>query len=162
MKKKIGVIGLKGLPAFGGAAAVGENLIDQLKDKYDFTVYAVSSHTNVKGDYRGIRQFVIRKFPVEKLNVFYYYLVSALHAVIFGKYNIVHLHHIDGAFILYILKLRYNMISTSHGRIYLYDKWSPKVKKFFIRNEKTFLKHSDIVVSVSSDIADYYRTQTNR
>ena len=30
-KLKIAVIGLKGLPAFGGAATVGENIIEQLK-----------------------------------------------------------------------------------------------------------------------------------
>ena len=47
-KKRIGVIGLKGLPAFGGAAAVGENLIAHLKEDYDFTVYSVSSHTYLK------------------------------------------------------------------------------------------------------------------
>ena len=47
-KIKIAVIGLKGLPAFGGAAAVGENLIEQLKDKYEFFVYATSSHTHTK------------------------------------------------------------------------------------------------------------------
>ena len=45
-KKKIAVIGLKGLPAFGGAATVGENIIEQLKDKYEFTVYSTSSHTS--------------------------------------------------------------------------------------------------------------------
>ena len=28
LKKKIAVIGLKGLPAFGGAATIGENLIN--------------------------------------------------------------------------------------------------------------------------------------
>ena len=30
IKPRIAVIGLKGLPAFGGAAAVGENIINQL------------------------------------------------------------------------------------------------------------------------------------
>jgi len=30
MKKKIAIIGIKGLPAFGGVASVGENIIHQL------------------------------------------------------------------------------------------------------------------------------------
>ncbi len=45
-KKKIAVIGLKGLPAFGGTANGGENIIEQLSDKYDFTVYSILSHTS--------------------------------------------------------------------------------------------------------------------
>ncbi|NWJ51485.1 MAG: hypothetical protein HXX14_11535 [Bacteroidetes bacterium] len=34
-KTKIVVMGLKGLPVFGGATTVGDNIIEQLKDKYD-------------------------------------------------------------------------------------------------------------------------------
>jgi len=44
-KKSIGVIGLKGLPAFGSAATVGENIIAHKIDEYDFTVYSSFSHT---------------------------------------------------------------------------------------------------------------------
>ena len=44
--KKIAVIGLKGLPAFGGAAAVGESLINKLKNEYNFTVLSTASHTS--------------------------------------------------------------------------------------------------------------------
>lgn len=62
-KPRIAVIGLKGLPAFGGAATVGENIINQLKDKYDFTVYSVSSHTDLKtGEYNGYKQIVFKKY----------------------------------------------------------------------------------------------------
>ena len=58
-KIKVAVIGLKGLPAFGGAAAVGENIINQLKDKYEFFVYATSSHTAFKtGTYNEVHHIV--------------------------------------------------------------------------------------------------------
>ena len=105
-KPRIAVIGLKGLPAFGGAATVGENIIEQLKDKYDFTVYAVSSHTDLKtGEYNGYKQIVFKKIPFKRLNTLYYYILSALHAVFLGKYDLVHLHHRDAAFIILSLKL---------------------------------------------------------
>ncbi len=39
MKKKIVVIGQKGLPAYIGAGTVGVNIIDQLKDNFEFYVY---------------------------------------------------------------------------------------------------------------------------
>ena len=160
--KKVGVIGVKGLPAFGGTASVGESIIEHLKDRYDFTVYAVSSHTNNKGKGKGYRQFVIRKFPFSKLNILYYYLMAAIHATLFGKYDIIHLHQIDGAFILFILRLRYKVISTSHGRTQTVDKWSGFEKKFFALNEKIFLKYSSTITSVSSDLAGLYRKLSGR
>lgn len=74
-KPKIAVIGLKGLPAFGGAAAVGENIIDQLKDRFDFTVYSVASHTNNKtGPINGIQQIVFRNHGKGSVNTLIYYL----------------------------------------------------------------------------------------
>ena len=110
-KKKIAVIGLKGLPAFGGAATVGENIIEQLKDKYDFTVYSTSSHTDLKtGNYNGYKQIVFKRIPFKRFNTLYYYIISAFHAVLFGKFDIVHLHHRDAAFITLILKLKYKII----------------------------------------------------
>ncbi len=160
--KKVGVIGVKGLPAFGGTASVGENIIEQLKDRYDFTVYAISSHTNNKGKGKGYRQFVIRKFPIIRLNILYYYFIAAMHATLFGKYDIIHLHQIDGAFILFILRLRYKVISTSHGRTQTVDKWSSLEKKFFAINEKLFLKYSNTITSVSSNLAGLYRKISGR
>ncbi len=162
MRKKVGIIGVKGLPAFGGTASVGENIVEQLKDRYDFTVYAISSHTDHKGDLNGFKQFVIRKFPIKKLNILYYYLIAAMHATFFSRYDFIHLHQIDAAFILYILRIRYRVISTSHGRTQTVDKWGKMEKKFFAINEKLFLKRSSIITSVSSDLANIYRSQSDR
>ena len=161
-KKKVGVIGVKGLPAFGGTAAVGENIIEQLKDRYDFTVYASSSHTSKKETFNGYKQFVIRKFPISKLNILYYYLIAAIHATFIKKFDFIHLHQIDAAFILYILRLRYKVISTSHGRTQTVDKWGKFEKKFFAKNEKIFLQKSSIITSVSSVLAQTYREQSGR
>ena len=46
-KPKIAVIGAKGFPAWGGAARSNEEIFTRLKDKYDVTVYALSSHASV-------------------------------------------------------------------------------------------------------------------
>lgn len=152
-KKKIAVIGLKGLPAFGGAATVGENIIEQLKDKYDFTVYSTSSHTNLKtGDYNGYKQIVFKTFFFPKLNSLYYYVVSALHSIIFGKFDLVHVHHRDAAFIIPILKIKYKIILTPHGfgTADLSDKWN-RFKMYFDIQEKYFVKKSDIITTMSKE-----------
>ena len=85
-KKKIAVIGLKGLPAFGGAATVGENIIEQLKDKYDFTVYSVSSHTNEKtGEYHGFKQIVFAQKKKSGIKTLLYYTKSVFHCFLVKK-----------------------------------------------------------------------------
>jgi len=162
MRKKIAIIGLKGLPALGGTATVGENLIEQLKYEYDFVVYAISSHTDKSGFNEGFFQIVFKKFPIKKLNVLYYYVISAFHALIKGDYDFIHLHLIDGAFVLPILRLRFKVISTSHGRPQNVEKWNILVKLFFSVNERIFLKFSNIVTSVSLPLIDFYKELTDK
>lgn len=156
---QIAVIGLKGLPAFGGAAAVGENIINQLKDKYHFTIYSTSSHTELQtGDYHGFRQIVFSKIRNKKINTLYYYIISALHALIFGKYDLIHLHHRDAAFIVLILRLRYKVVITTHGGFFVRDKWK-KFEKIFEINERYFVKKAFSVTCVSLEEKRMYKNE---
>jgi glycosyltransferase involved in cell wall biosynthesis len=148
-KPRIAVIGLKGLPAFGGAAAVGENIINQLKDEYEFTVYSTSSHTTQKtGLYNGYEQIVFRKLPFKRINTLYYYLVSMFHALFFGTYDIIHLHHSDAAFIVPILRLKYPVILTTHGAFNITTKWQ-RYNFYFKIQVRYFVKFANIVTCVS-------------
>ena len=155
-KKRIAVIGLKGLPPFGGAASVGDNIIEQLSNEYDFTIYATASHTHHKGDYKGAHQIVFRKFPIKKLNVFYYYLASAFHAVFTRRYDAIHLHHMDGAFILLLLRLRYKVVATSHGITYEIAKWSKWSRPYFKLNEWLQARLSNHLTVVSKSLVPHY------
>jgi glycosyltransferase involved in cell wall biosynthesis len=164
MKPKIAVIGLKGLPAFGGAAAVGENLIDQLKDRFDFTVYSVSSHTSLKtGEINGIKQIVFRNHGKGSLNTLVYYVKSLIHSL-FHHYDLIHLHHAESGFITPLLRLRYKVIVTFHG-IYNYKdpKFSGWHNWFFRFSERLNVKYANKVVSVSRPDQQYiinkYRRQ---
>lgn len=156
-KKKIAVIGLKGLPAFGGAATVGENLIEQLKNDYDFTVLSISSHTHLKtGEYNGLRQVVFKSFLGKGgLNTAYYYFVSMLY-VLFYRFDIVHLHHLTSGFIIPIIKLKRKIVLTVHG---IKKDDDPKFNIFlnylgFI-SSNVAIKYSDHIISVSLPDAQY-------
>ncbi len=116
-KKRVVVIGLKGLPAFGGAAAVGENIVNQLKGEYDFTVLSISTHTDLSsGEYNGVKQVVFKSIIGKKsgLNTAYYYFVSLLY-VLFHKLDIVHLHHASSGFIAPLISLKCKLILTVHA-----------------------------------------------
>jgi glycosyltransferase involved in cell wall biosynthesis len=155
-KKRIAVIGLKGLPPFGGAANVGDNIIEQLADEYDITVYATASHTHHKGAYKGAHQIVFRKFPIKQFNVFYYYIASAFHAVFARRYDVIHLHQMDGAFILLLLRLRYKVVATSHGLTYRAGKWSKWSLPYFKLNEWFQARLSSHLTVVSKSLVPHY------
>jgi len=153
-KKKIAVIGLKGLPAYGGAASVGGNLIEQLKHEFDFYVYAVSSHTNLEtGEYNGIHHIVFNSIKYKKLNIIIYYIRSAIHGVLRADYDLVHLHHRDAIFISLLLKIKYRLILTTHGTVPT-EKWS-RYSGIFSIQDKVFFKLPTVVVCPSKKDREY-------
>lgn len=145
----IAVIGLKGIPAIGGTASVGENIVKALSDKFDFTIYATSSHAFDKKPFTNVRQFIFKKILPHKLNVFYYNLMSVLHALIFCKYDLIHTHQIDTGFVVPLLRLRYKVIATHHGRTYQMSKWSSAMKLFFRLTERLMIRFANKVSFVA-------------
>ncbi len=158
----IAVIGLKGLPAFGGAANVGENIINQLKKEYNFTVFSVSSHAG--SDYKNdnVEQYIFKTFFIKKLNVLFYYIKSCLYVLFNKRFDLIHLHHTDGAFILPLLRLRYKVIVTSHARPQEHEKWSKIVNFFFKINEKLTFSLANSITVVSKPLQDVYKRYYKR
>ena len=158
-KPRVGVIGLKGLPAFGGAARVGENLIRELLPDFEFTVYEVTSHSNYPSGFAdGIYHKVFGSFPQKKLNTLIYYLRSCLHAFFAGRYQIIHLHHRDAAFIMLLLRLRYPVVLTTHGSFQYLPKWK-YFNWFFALQEIVFVRLASKVVCVSKNEVRKYKSK---
>lgn len=145
----IAIFGLKGFPAIGGTAAVGENIVKELNDRYNFTVYSTSSHCKERKLYDNVRMFIIFKFLPNKLNVFYYNLMSAIHAIVFGNYDLVHTNQIDTGYIVPLLRLRYKVIATHHGKTYQMSKWNNLMKLFFKATEKLMVYYANRVTFVA-------------
>ncbi len=161
MKPKIAVIGLKGLPAYVGAGTVGENIIDQLKDKFDFYVYSTASHTNQKsGVFNGYYQKVFKAIPFKKLNAFWYYLISALHARYRGNFDIVHVHNSFAGFTVGILKRKFPIVLTTHGAFIVREKWK-KYAWFFEYNTNHLVSKADYLCCVSKDEERQFKTLLN-
>lgn len=163
-KPKIGVIGLKGFPAFGGSARAGENMMFYLKDEFHFVVFNTNTHTSRKtGTYNGIEQIVYPKFFIGALNTFYYYLRSALHCLWDGSFDVIHVFHVDAAFIIPLLRLRYRVVSGHRARPQFAAKWSWPVRQYFRFMEWLFFKMpADVITSVSRPVAELFQTRTKR
>lgn len=163
MKKKIAVIGVKGLPGFGGGARSTESLLNEIKGDYAITVYSIDSHTALSGDYNGIRQITFKSLPFKRLNTIVYYFKSLIHCLFIGRYDLVHVQHIYAGFIIPLLRLRYPVINTVRGIIPRDDnKWNSIDKIFFRLFEFLALKFSTVSVSVCQPHIAYLQGIVNR
>lgn len=164
-KPKIAVIGLKGLPAFGGAASVGEALINELKDDFDFYVYSISTHTTQKGKFNGYTQIVFSAKKINGIATLLYYLKSLLHCMFMANYDLIHIHHSESGFITPLLKLKYKIVLTTHG--IFANKYDPKFNKstnlYFRFSEKMNMIFANKIISVSKtdkeNIQSYYKKE---
>lgn len=162
MKKRIAVFGVKGLPAFGGAARANENIINLLKDSFDYTVYSVSTHTDKRGAYDGYKQIVFKGMKGKRLNTLFYYIKSLLHALFMGNYDIVQINHLSSGFLIPFLRLRFKVVATARGIIPKDDnKWNSIDKKIFDMSSFFFFKFSNVVVSVSKPHIAVFKKYTS-
>ncbi len=113
-KPKIAVIGAKGFPAWGGAARTSEAVFTRLVDKFDVTVYAIDSHAKDE-TYLGIKQKIYKSYNNAKISVFLYYLKSLLHALIKGRYDLIHVNHRAAGFVVPFLRIRFPVVLNVHG-----------------------------------------------
>lgn len=162
---KIAVIGLKGLPAFGGAATVGENIIMQLKDQFEFTVFSTHPYTNLNTcNYNGIKQIVFKGRDKGALTTFVYYVKSMFYCLFVKKFDLIHLHHAESGFIAPFLRMKYEIIVTFHG-VYG-NKIDPKFNRyanlFFRFSEKMNIKFANKVISVSDIDRNYCKMKYGR
>lgn len=162
-KNKIAIIGLKGLPATGGAAAASEQIVEILKDKYEFTVYAIDTHTTQKGSYNGVKQIVFKGYQGKRKNTFFYYFKSLLHSLFRGNYDLIHVNHTSCGFIVPFLKMKYKVIGTAHGIVPKNDnKWNVIDKNFFNFFSFLFFRFSDISVSVAKPHIEIFKKYTSK
>lgn len=149
-KPNVAIIGLKGLPAFGGAARATEELVKRLKSYYDFTIYTVDTHGSAKFPYPEIQQILLKGYKSKRLNTLLYYIKACLHSIFKSNYDLVHLQHLYSGFLAPFLKIKYDVVSTVRGIVPPKDnKWNKIDKMFFRWFERISLAFSDEIVSVA-------------
>lgn len=162
-KPKVAIIGVKGLPATGGAARANEAMIKYLAEEYDITVYEMSTHKSEVSNKLNYTSISFKGSKLKRLNTFLYYLESCLHALFVGNYEIVHTQHLYSGFIVPFLRLRFKVVNTIRGIIPPDDnKWNNIDKLFFKLFEKISLNFANISVSVSYPQIPYLKQLTNK
>jgi len=134
---------------------VAENLILQLKDKYDFTVYCYNN-VLAPGNISGVKVIQFKPLFKSSLGSLIYFFLSAIHILLFAKGDLVHAHKTDCAIFLPLLKLRFKIIATSHEAPYKRDKWNTFQKAYFHIAERIFIKSANIRTCISEPLSRYY------
>ena len=121
---RVAHLGCKGIPSKGGTERVVEAIARrQAADGDDVTVYG-SRLVCESGDVDGVKVVGAPALDHKYLGPVALQLACALHALALGRYDVLHLHGAENAFVLPLLRLRYPVVTTNHGPAYLREKWS--------------------------------------
>lgn len=159
---KIAYMGIKGLPSKGGAERVVEAVVERLKTKSRLTVYCSEKYTREDDRVGGVELMRLPCSGGKHLHSLSLFLLSAFHALVFGDYDLVHVHNAEACFVVPFLKFRYPVIATSHGPAYARDKWGRTAKLFLRLMDRLFILFPDLVTSVSLPFAEEYERKWQR
>ncbi len=157
-KKKIAFFGIKYFPSRGGTSRVAENIILNLVEHYDVSIYCYKNSL-AKDHIPGVNVIQLPQVRFGSLGVFVFYLLSYLHILIYGDYDLVHAHKIDSFLFLSLLSKKTKVIATAHEAPYKRDKWSALAKKFFKVSEDSFLKFKGVKTAISQPLCDFYKKE---
>lgn len=161
-KNKLAFFGVKYFPSNGGVSRTTENLIRNLKDKFDITIYCYKNPIahNYIG---GVHTVQFPEIPLGSFGVFIHFLTCYFHMMIFRNYDIIHLRKIDAAFFIPLLMIKYKrVVASSHESSYVRDKWGIIAKLYFKMNERIFIYSKARLTAISKPLCDYYKIKYNR
>lgn len=164
--KKIAYIGIKALPANAGVDTVVEKIATRIDHgRYEPTVYVNAALVPEGTEIPGVRLVRIRTLPGKYFNAPLLFILSALHALFRGGYDLINVHSVETCFVLPILRLRYKVLATAHG---LLSKEPPELSKWgalkpLLRlTEWPFAYLSSARTSVSKPDKDYLEASYRR
>ncbi|WP_158826200.1 glycosyltransferase family 4 protein [Mucilaginibacter lacusdianchii] len=161
MKPKVIIYGVNYYPPKGGTSRVVENLIIQLKDRYDITIYCYKNAL-AKQHIEGVNVVQFTPIAPGSLGSLIYFFMSAIHILLFGKADLINAHKTDCALFIPLLRLRFKVMATSHEAPYKRDKWNFIQKMYFKAAEYIFIQVSNVCTCISEPLTHYYQQKYHK
>ena len=155
-KKNIAFFGIKYFPSKGGTSRVAENLILNMVNDYNITVYCYKNPL-AENHITGVKTVQFKERKLGNLGVLFFFFQCFVHIRFRGKYDLVHAHKIDSFLFLKWFSKRTKVVATAHEAPYNRDKWGKIAKLFFKFNEKQFLTFSGIKTAISKPLCVFYK-----
>lgn len=160
-KPKLIFYGVKYFPSRGGTSRVVENIIRNLKDKYEITILCYRNKQ--APDYMpGVKVIQFSDWPGGSIGALFYFFRSALYLLLFKKFDLIHIHKIDAALFIPWFYKKSKVIATSHESAYLRDKWSKLERKFLLFSERVFIKSKATITCISNPLTITYKENYGR
>lgn len=158
---RIAHVGSKGIPYGGGTERVVRALaVRQAAMGHRVTAYGSALVTR-SGWYKGVRTIAVNSVAGRHAGPALLGIKCALHALLFGDYDIVHVHGFENGLLLPILGLRYPTVMTFHGRGPV-GKWGRIAWALMHSMEPLSTKCASMTTSVSRHDARELRAQYGR
>ncbi len=163
-KSKIAIIGTVGVPAkYGGFETLAEYLLEELNDKYAFTVYCSGPHyeNERKSDYLGAKLKYVPFNANGKSSILYDFL-CIMHALFYA--DVLLILGVSAGFMIPIVRLftRKKIITNIDGLEWKRDKWGGFAKRYLKSQEKIAVRYSSATVVDNKGIQDYVKSEYNK
>lgn len=164
-RKKIAFIGSKSFPSQAGVDRVVEAIARGLdyRDNYEIIVYGDKGKLDPIKAPSNVKLIPIQSFGSKHFRAFSQFLIAALHALFREDYDLIHLHNLEAAYLLPLLRLKYPVVTTSHVITHRrVDQWGA-LARFLIRLiEWPFIHLSNACTAVSYMDSQYYQNKHDR
>lgn len=160
--KKIGVVGIVGLPAFyGGFETLVENIIDG-DDSFEYNVYCSSKSYKTKK--RFCKRAKLHYIPLQANGIqsTLYDIWALIHAAFHN--DLILILGVSGCCFLPVFRLfsSKKLIINIDGLEHRRGKWGKYAKRFLCFSEKMAIQYGDIIITDNRGITDYVKHVYNK
>lgn len=160
MKKKVAIIGTRGLPArYSGFETLVEHLTRNLNEQFDLTVFCSSQHfQNKLKEYQGA-QLKYLSLSANGWQSIFYDILSMIKAA--RRSDAMFIMGVSGCIFLPLLKLltrgKIKIVTNVDGIEWKREKWGKWASRFLKFSEKMAAKFSDVVVGDNYYICEHIK-----
>ncbi len=163
-KKKIAVIGSKGIPSHtSGLEVYVEKLCTAMSDDFDITVFCRKRYCDeVVKEYNGVKVSHIPSINTKHLDAITYTVVATIVAMIKG-YDIFWYHALGPAVTMGLPNLfKRRIVSTVHGLDWKREKFGRLASAVLKFGEKCIVKYADEIIVLNHFDQEYFKEKYNR
>ena len=168
-KNRLGIIGTVGVPArYGGFETLAHQLVLNLNETYDITVYNSTKHYSAKERVKEWNGARIKYIPLAANGIqsIFYDILSMIHAVLFC--DVLLILGVSGCLFLPFIKIFFpfkKVIVNVDGLEWRRAKWGRFAKQFLLLSEKVAVWCADEIVADNAAIQKYvydrYKVSSN-
>ncbi len=161
--KRIAIIGIVGLPAnYGGFETLAANLVGNLNEKFDFTVYCSGLKYRNKIKVYNNARLVYVPLDANGFQSIIYDIWSIIHALV--RQDALLVLGVSGAILFPFIKMfsRKKIIVNLDGIEWRRDKWKSYAKNFLKFSERCAVKYADEIIADNVVIQSYIQRTYHR